>query len=111
MTVRIPPMAPNATSDVFTVDFRETAPALASPNMFVNNTQAAQIGGLSVAVPGELHGLEVAHSLWGNLSWHEVVKPSADLAKNWTVDVELAKRIHLEVGDCRITPSPLAHAS
>ena len=47
------------------IDFRETAPSSASPQMFVDNPQSKQEGGLSVAVPGELRGLEAAHNKFG----------------------------------------------
>ena len=109
MVIRVPPTAENGSSEVFTVDFRETAPARASKTMFVDNPLAAQIGGLSVAVPGELRGLEAARHLWGNssLPWHKLVEPSVELAAGWTVDVELAKRLQNPVGDCHRTPSPL----
>ena len=107
MTVRVPPTAAGGASEVFAVDFRETAPGLASKTMFVDDPLAAQIGGLSVGVPGELRGLEAAHSLWGQLPWSELVEPSVELAAGWKVDVELAKRLQIPVGDCRRTPPPL----
>ncbi|KAH0835459.1 gamma-glutamyltranspeptidase [Lanmaoa asiatica] len=99
MTVRVPPTRPGATSKVFTVDYRETAPALANKTMYVNDPEAARYGGLSVGVPGELRGFEAAHCKWGRLSWQRLVQPSVELAAEWTVDVELAKRIHVEFSD------------
>ena len=39
-------------------------------------------GGLAIAVPGELRGLEVLHSRHGKLDWADVVKPAMELAKN-----------------------------
>ncbi|KAL4066312.1 gamma-glutamyltranspeptidase [Scleroderma yunnanense] len=94
MTVRIPPREPGGASEVFSVDFREIAPALAHKHMYSDNATAAMYGGLSVAVPGELRGLAEAYKRWGgSLTWERLVRPSVDLAEQWTVDVELAKRI------------------
>ncbi|KAF7288635.1 Sec7-like domain belongs to guanine nucleotide exchange factors [Mycena chlorophos] len=95
MTVRIPPSqsGPNATSQVFTVDFRETAPSLANSTMFPPRSNASLFGGLSVGVPGELRGLETAHRRWGSLPWKTLVAPSVDLARGWILQEELADRI------------------
>ncbi|KIJ18880.1 hypothetical protein PAXINDRAFT_128053 [Paxillus involutus ATCC 200175] len=93
MTVRIPPNTPGEASQVYTIDFRETAPALANKTMYVDNPRAASYGGLSVAVPGELRGFEEAYRRWGSLPWSRLMQPSVDLAAGWTVDVELAKRM------------------
>ena len=109
MTVRVPPTTPGEASEVFTVDYRETAPELASKTMYVNNSEASRFGGLAVGVPGELRGFEEAHRLWGHLPWKRLVQPSVELAAEWTVDVELAKRI--QVGDHHGTASPFAYAS
>ncbi|KAG8213665.1 gamma-glutamyltranspeptidase-domain-containing protein [Butyriboletus roseoflavus] len=95
MTVRIPPKTPGTTSEVFTVDYRETAPGLASKTMYVNHSVAAKYGGLAVGVPGELRGFEEAHRRWGHLPWRRLVQPSVELAAEWTVDVELARRIQM----------------
>jgi len=100
MTVRIPPKEPSGVSDVYTVDFRETAPALANTTMYAGNLSAAKYGGLSVAVPSELRGFAEAHKRWGFLPWSRLVQPSVDLAKEWTVDVTLARRIHTQVSAC-----------
>ena len=93
MTVRIPLSSPHASSEVFTIDFRETAPALSNRTMYVDNPLASRWGGLSVGVPGELRGLEEAHKRWGKLPWKTLVEPAADLAKGWVVQPELARRI------------------
>lgn len=100
MTVRIPPKEPGGASEVYTIDFRETAPALANTTMYAGNPSAAKYGGLSVAVPGELRGFAEAHKRWGSLPWNRLVQPSVDLAEEWTVDVELARRIQLQVSAC-----------
>ncbi|KAH7888834.1 gamma-glutamyltranspeptidase [Phlebopus sp. FC_14] len=95
MTVRIPPGLPDHASEVYTIDFRETAPALANTTMYSGNPEASRFGGLSVAVPGELRGLEEAYRRWGSLPWSRLVQPSVDLAREWTVDAELARRIQM----------------
>ncbi|EIE75749.1 hypothetical protein RO3G_00453 [Rhizopus delemar RA 99-880] len=51
--------SPNGTFEF--IDFRETAPAAATKDMFVQDPVLAQIGGLSVGIPGEIRGLELAH--------------------------------------------------
>ena len=40
------------------IDFRETAPAAAFQDMYVNNTNSSIYTGLASGVPGELRGLE-----------------------------------------------------
>jgi len=109
MTVRVPPKTEGGTSEVFTIDFRETAPELANKTMFVDDPETSKYGGLSVAVPGELRGFEEAYYRWGYLPWSRLVQPSTELAAEWTVDVELARRI--QVGGCFKIPSPLTHAA
>ncbi|KAF9461274.1 gamma-glutamyltranspeptidase [Collybia nuda] len=93
MTVRVPPPTPGGSSEVYTIDFRETAPVLANTSMFVNNPLASKYGGLSIGVPGEVRGLEEAHRRWGKLPWKRLLEPSIVLARGWEVDRELGKRI------------------
>ena len=94
MVVRIPPSPPESNvSVVYTVDFRETAPALANATMYQNDPLLARFGGLSVGVPSELRGLYEAHRRRGRLKWEQLVHPSVQLAQGWRVDRELGRRI------------------
>ncbi|KZT59198.1 gamma-glutamyltranspeptidase [Calocera cornea HHB12733] len=88
MTIR-PPSGGKAIS----IDFREIAPAASNMSMFGKDPLASLFGGLAVGVPGELRGLELAHSLYGRLPWKDVVEPVAKLAAGWKVQKELARRI------------------
>lgn len=93
MTVRIPPKSPGESSEVWSLNFRETAPALSNNTMYKDDPMAARFGGLAIGVPGELRGLQEAHRRWGTVPWRRLVEPSAKLAAGWRVQRELARRI------------------
>ena len=73
--------------EVLTIDFRETAPLKAYRDMFLDD-QGDVISGkswntaLASGVPGSVDGFNAIHSLYGNLPWEMLIKPSIDLAKN-----------------------------
>jgi len=86
MTVRIPPKNDGEEQQVFTVNFREKAPAAATPGMFYKDPNLSITGGMAVAVPGEVLGLYRAHEKWGKLPWKELIEPSIALAKKWRLE-------------------------
>lgn len=71
----------NGTS--LSINSRETAPAAATPDMFNGKPPLASItGGLAVAVPLQLKGLEEAWRRFGRRPWAELVAPAARLARD-----------------------------
>lgn len=73
---------------VTSFDGRETAPASARPDMFLDRTghprapMDAIPGGLSVGVPGVLAMLEMAHKKYGRLPWADLFQPAIHLAEH-----------------------------
>ena len=71
------------------VDYRETAPAAATPDMFAkdeNRHTHKQVG-----VPGTVLGLATAHKRYGKLKWKQLVEPAVKLAaEGFTFDARLA---------------------
>ena len=65
------------------IDCRESAPMNATYDMYeALPPESSTFGGLSIAVPGELKGLELLHNRHGSLSWAEVVRPAMELARD-----------------------------
>lgn len=74
-----------ATQKVDVLNAREVAPLAAYPEMFsklpkTTDNKDIAIGGLSVAVPGELMGYWEAHKRYGKISWYDLFRPAIDLA-------------------------------
>ena len=82
------------------IDARETAPAGATPALFVGPEGKplafidARVGGRSVGTPGTPRLLEVAHARWGKLPWKVLFEPAIALAENgFPVSPRFAKLI------------------
>ncbi|KAK9762542.1 hypothetical protein K7432_011626 [Basidiobolus ranarum] len=76
MTIR----SSNGTVDF--INFRESAPAGASTEMFKNKPGASQLGGLAIGIPGEIRGFELAHKKYGRISWEKLFQPAIQLSRN-----------------------------
>lgn len=77
----------NSDGEATTIDFRETAPLAASPEMFQDSSGnlipgANHNGLLSVGVPGTVAGMFYAHKKYGSLPWNELVQPAIRLAQD-----------------------------
>ena len=80
------------------LDFRETAPAAASRNMFLDEHGAATdrsiTGHLAAGVPGSVAGLWAMHQKLGTKPWAELVAPAIDLAeKGFAVDADFSSSV------------------
>lgn len=84
------------------VDYRETAPAAASRDMYLDKNQevvdgASVTGRLAVGVPGTVAGLWEAHQKYGRLPWAVLIAPAVELARNgFYVHPQLAQAVEDE---------------
>jgi gamma-glutamyltranspeptidase/glutathione hydrolase len=75
------------------IDYREMAPAAATPDMFAKGIdyQSPKVAG----VPGTVRGLELAHKKFGKLPWKDLVLPAVKLAEEgFEVNAALARRLN-----------------
>ncbi len=75
----------NADGGIHTLDFRETAPRAAHPNMFIGKAgetdpKLSLHGHMAVGVPGSVAGLFAAHDSLGRLPMAVLIQPAIDLA-------------------------------
>jgi gamma-glutamyltranspeptidase/glutathione hydrolase len=74
-----------------TLDFRETAPAGASRDMYLDANGnvvpgRSTAGALAVGTPGTVAGMEALHKKLGKLPWAKLVAPAVRLASHGTQD-------------------------
>ncbi len=75
------------------VDYRETAPAAATADMFVNDDKP--FTHRMVGTPGTVRGLALAHQKYGKLPWRDLVLPAEKLAREgFAIDAGLAKSLN-----------------
>ena len=85
-------------------DGRETAPAAATPDLFLDGQGAplgfyeAAIGGRAVGVPGLVAMLELAHDALGKLPWAVLFEPAIVLAEQ---GFSLSPRLNKLIGGAR----------
>jgi gamma-glutamyltranspeptidase/glutathione hydrolase len=80
------------------IDFRETAPAGATRDMYIGPdgkaTRESLEGWRSSGVPGTVRGFGMAHAKYGKLKWAEDVAPAIELAaKGFPVSYALAEQL------------------
>jgi gamma-glutamyltranspeptidase / glutathione hydrolase len=89
------------------LDYRETAPARATRDMYRNAAEDASVTGhLSVGVPGAVAGLTEAHHKFGKLPFATVIGPAIRLARSgFLVDDYRSRSIAEESGRLARFPS------
>ena len=94
------------TGQVVAIDYRETAPALAHRDMFLNkagdvDNQLSRFSHLSAGVPGTVAGFALALEKYGSLSLAEVLAPAIKLAeKGFVVTPKLSRELK------KLSPTP-----
>lgn len=69
------------------LDFRETAPATAHRDIFLDSLgnadpKLSRNGHLAVGVPGSVAGMQLLHDSLGSMPFHELIQPAIDLARD-----------------------------
>jgi len=101
-----------ADGQVFALDYRETAPAAATRDMFLdsagNVTDRSVVGAQAAGVPGSVAGLWEMHRRFGRLPWRDVVAPAVALARAHVLDETRAQRLGWAREDLARFPSSAA---
>lgn len=87
----------DAEGQAWFLDFRETAPAAATSDLYLNAdgepmAAASRVGWKAVGIPGAVPGMWEAHMRWGKLPWKDLVEPARRLAaRGYRID---AREVH-----------------
>ena len=105
-----------ASGDAVAYDFRESAPAAASPTMWFENEEYSferhHLSHLSVGVPGTVAGLHLAWEEHGTLPWSRLVEPAIALAENgFTVTHDFSASLKQALQRIQIYPASVAQFS
>lgn len=91
------------------IDYRETAPARATPTMYLDPRlppDASTVGHLAAGVPGTVDGLITALEKYGTMSLPRVIRPAIDLAgRGIVVDRRIAEGLRAVSRDLARFPS------
>lgn len=92
------------TGQVTTIDFREAAPAAATPTMYLDERgrelPGHRLGPRAAGVPGTVRGLGLMHRRYGRLPWRQVVEPAIRLARDgFPVSGPLARSLNSQLFD------------
>ena len=83
-----------STRAVWTLDFRETAPAGSKRDMFATGSAGVTHATLLAGVPATVAGLDAMHRRFGSRPWKELVEPAASVAHDgFLVDAQLARAV------------------
>lgn len=75
------------------IEYRETAPAASTPDMFTLGESV--LTHKASGVPGTVRGLELAHQKYGKLPWRDLVEPAVTLAREgFLIDEGLARSLN-----------------
>ena len=99
-----------ANGAVSALDYRETAPALAHRDLYRRHgetlAELSRRGGLAVAVPGEVAGLETARERFAHLPRAVLMAPAIALARDgFPIGTHLAKEIGQNLTALRAAPA------